>query len=399
MPVNLLRQFLRLESASGIILLAATLLALFCSNSFLSHWYDDFLEIKMVVGIGGFELAKPILLWVNDGLMAIFFLLVGLELKREMLVGRLSSPSKLCLPVFAAIGGIVAPALIYILFNHSDPLERNGWAIPTATDIAFALAVLSLFGRRVPVALKLFLMALAIIDDVGAISIIALFHSKGLSFTSLIVAGFVIVALYVLNRLGVRRLAPFVLLGIVLWVCVLKSGIHATLAGVVLAFAIPLSKNKNQKCHEEVSPLERLEESLHPWVAFLVMPVFAFANAGIPLSGISWDTLTNPVLIGTVAGLFIGKQLGVFFMTWLIIKLRLAAMPEDCGWLDIYAVSLICGIGFTMSLFIGSLAFQDILYYKVQVRLGVILGSLISGVLGGFLLAYSLKRKRRAMSC
>jgi Na+:H+ antiporter, NhaA family len=396
MPVNLLRQFLKLESSSGIVLLIVTALALVCSNSLLSSWYDDFLNINMVIGVGSFEISKPLLLWINDGLMAIFFLLVGLELKREMLIGRLRGLSKLSLPVFAAVGGIVAPALIYIFFNHANKTEMNGWAIPTATDIAFALAVLSIFGRRVPVALKLFLMALAIIDDIGAIVIIGFFHSHSLSVLSLVMAGIVIVALYVLNRKGVRRLTPFVLLGILLWICVVKSGIHATLAGVFLAFAIPLRENKKHKGEEEEAPLENLEEALHPWVAFLVMPVFAFANAGIPLKGIGWDTFTNPVLIGIVAGLFIGKQVGVFFMTWLIIKLRLAHMPEGCGWLDIYAVSLICGIGFTMSLFIGSLAFQDILHYKIQVRLGVIVGSLISGISGALLLAYSLKRKKLA---
>lgn len=390
MPISLIKQFLKLESSSGILLLIVTVLAIVATNSPLAGYYNDFLSVHFSISLGTVGLDKPLLLWINDGLMATFFLLVGLELKREMLQGQLRGISNVILPAVAAIGGIVVPALIYLVFTHQNPIEAKAWAIPTATDIAFALGVLSLFGSRVPLTLKLFLTALAIIDDVGAISIIAIFHSNNLSVLSLSLAAVIIVSMILLNKFRVRSIVPYALLGLILWVCVLKSGVHATLAGVVVGFIIPLNREEGE--HE--SPLEYLEEKMHPWVAYLVMPLFAFANAGVSFSGINIKVLFSPVVLGIVAGLFIGKQLGIFLFSWVLVKLKLAKLPEGCDWLQLYAVSLICGIGFTMSLFIGSLAFSDLMHYQIQVRLGVIIGSLISGVSGGLLLVYALKNKR-----
>lgn len=390
MPISLIRQFLKLESSSGIVLLLVTVLAIICTNSPLASYYNDFISVHFSIKLGEFGLDKPFLLWINDGLMAIFFLLVGLELKREMRQGQLKGLERMALPVVAAVGGIVVPAVIYLAFTHKNPVEASAWAIPTATDIAFALGILSLFGSRVPLSLKLFLTALAIIDDIGAISIIAIFHSGNLSVTSLGLAAVIILTMILLNRFGVRSLVAYIILGLILWLCVLKSGVHATLAGVVLGFMIPLDRKQGE--HE--SPLEYLEEKLHPWVAFLVMPLFAFANAGVSFSGITMAVLLSPVVLGISAGLFIGKQLGIFVFSWALIRLRLARLPEDCSWLHLYSVSLICGIGFTMSLFIGSLAFSDLMQYHLQVRLGVMIGSLISGLLGAFLLACALKKNR-----
>jgi len=385
-----LKKFLSLESASGIMLVIAMILALIAENSFLQVSYDALLQTPVEVRIGKLHLAKPLLLWVNDALMAIFFLLVGLELKREMLIGQLSSPAQIFLPAIAAIGGIIVPALIYIYFNQGDALALKGWAIPAATDIAFALGVLALLGSRMPPALKLFLLALAIIDDIGAIIIIAIFYSGDLSVDSLIVAAVALVALAFLNWRNSMSIALYLTVGLVLWVAVLKSGVHATLAGIVLAFFIPLRGHKDP----EQSPLAQLEHDLHPSVAFIILPVFAFANAGISLQGLSFSTLLEPVPLGIALGLFLGKQIGIFGIVWLTIKAGLARLPEGMNWVQLYGVSVLCGIGFTMSLFISSLAFeQGAITYSTNDRLGILVGSIISAVVGYLLLRFSSKAR------
>lgn len=369
-------KFLQLEAASGLLLIGAAVLALALDNSPLSWLYDRLLAVPMAVQIGALEISKPLLLWINDGLMAVFFLLVGLEIKREVLKGELSSRGKATLPVLAAVGGMVAPALVFLAINQGSPENLRGWAIPAATDIAFALGILRLAGPRVPLSVKIFLTALAIIDDLGAIVIIAAFYTAKLSVVSLGFAALFTAALLVLNRRGVTRFAPYVLVGIALWVCVLKSGVHATLAGVVLAFAIPL-----RSTDDSGSPLERLEHALHPWVAFMVMPVFAFANAGVSLAGISAADLLAPLPLGIAAGLFVGKQVGVLSMTWLGIASGIAERPPGASWLQIYGAALLAGVGFTMSLFIGTLAFADP-ESAAAIRIGVLSGSLVCGVLG-----------------
>jgi NhaA family Na+:H+ antiporter len=387
----MIRRFLQLESASGIILLLAAILAIVCSNSSLSPLYDDFLRVHFSLKLGPFALDKPLLLWINDGLMAIFFLLVGLELKREILDGQLRGLSRIALPFFAALGGIIVPALMYLWFNPYPTEGYIGWAIPTATDIAFALGVLSLFGQRISISLKLFLMALAIIDDIGAILIIAIFHTANLSYLSLALAGLMVLILCLLNITGVRSLTAYLFVGAILWLCVLKSGVHATLAGVILGFAIPLKTSHEQR----QSPLCWLEDKLHPWVAYCVMPVFAFANAGLSLSGITWKTFLSPVPLGIAMGLFVGKQVGIFLFTWAVVALGWAKRPNYSTWLELYGVSLLCGIGFTMSLFIGGLAFRDLIAHHASVRLGVLAGSLVSGISGYLLLAYAIRRRER----
>lgn len=373
-----LREFLRLEAASGILLGAAALLALLLANSPLSGFYNLLLDTPVGVRVGALAVEKPLLLWINDGFMAVFFLLIGLEVRREFLEGELSEPRKIMLPAIAALGGMLVPVAIYLAFNQHDPVSRNGWAIPAATDIAFALGVLSLLGKRVPAALKTFLLTLAIFDDLGAIVVIAVFYTGGLSLLSLGSALVVLAALVLLNRRGVRQLAPYVLLGIALWLCVLKSGVHATLAGVALAFTLPSGKDSTG--HD---PLHATEQALHPWVAYGILPVFAFANAGISLGGIGVAELLAPASLGIVLGLFLGKQAGVFGFCWLGAKLGLVRLSAGIGWRAIYGVSLLCGIGFTMSLFISSLAFEqgtgpDLL----ASRLGILIGSLLSGVAG-----------------
>lgn len=373
------RKFLGPESASGLLLFGATVLALLMANSGLDGIYDSLLKTIATVQFDTFKISKPVLLWINDGLMAIFFLLVGLELKREVLGGSLSSWDRAALPVVAAIGGIVAPAVVYLLINGSNPETQQGWAIPAATDIAFALGVLTLLGDRVPAALKVFLLALAIIDDLGAILIIALFYSEGLSYLALLGVGLGILVLASLNLAGVRRIAPYILVGIAIWVCVLKSGIHATLAGVIVALFVPMGQKQD-------SPLHHLEHMLHPWVSFVILPVFAFANAGVSFAGITWADLIAPLPLGIALGLFLGKQLGVVGASWLAVRLRLCRLPDDISWRSLYGVSLLTGIGFTMSLFIGSLAFEDDLHYATPIRLGVFLGSILSGLLGYLLL-------------
>jgi NhaA family Na+:H+ antiporter len=395
MRFGFISKFLNNDAAGGIILFFMALAALILSNSPFGDFYEKIWLQTVAIRISHFSISQPLLFWVNEGLMTVFFLLVGLELKREFLQGELSSASKIILPSLAALGGMLIPALIYCLVNWHDSDALQGWAVPVATDIAFALGTLSLFGKRVPRALKLFLLALAIFDDVGAIIIIAFFHSRSLSYQSFLLAFVFIFLLWLLNKGGVRRLSPYLVLGLLLWICVLKSGVHATVAGVVLAFFIPLKKYDG----ESASPLVRLEESLLPWVTFFIMPVFALANAGLELSGLSTGILFDSVVVGTVLGLFIGKQVGVCFFTWIVIRLGWAKLPKNTDWLQIYAVAILCGIGFTMSLFLGTLTFQRINpVYLIEVRLGVLIGSLLSGVLGSAMLQLAfMKKNQRAL--
>lgn len=389
-----MQEFLRLEAASGILLIAAMVLALLAANTPLSPAYQSLLEMPVGVQVGRLILNKPFLLWVNDGLMAVFFLLIGLEVKREILQGHLSNPATLVLPGVAALGGMAVPVGIYIAFNRGDAVAMQGWATPAATDIAFALGVLSLFGKRVPVFLKLFLMALAIIDDLGAIIIIAIFHTHDLSMSSLLLSGVALVVLCGLNQMGVVRIAAYMLVGVVLWVSVLKSGVHATLAGVALAFTIPL-RGRGGKGKP---PLLNLEHALHPWVAFGILPLFAFANAGVSLAGYSPARLLDPVPLGTAAGLFLGKQTGVFGFSWLLIKAGLAKLPKKITWMQFYGVSVLTGIGFTMSLFIATLAFieHEGGGYGASAQIGVLVSSLAAALFGYLVLNRSLPAARPA---
>ncbi|GBE35929.1 Na(+)/H(+) antiporter NhaA [bacterium BMS3Bbin07] len=378
--MNIIEEFIEKESTSGILLILATVLALVFSNTSLSVWYESFLHVPVGIHIGTLNLEKSLYLWVNDGLMAIFFLLIGLEVKREIVEGHLSSLSQVALPGIAAVGGMAVPALIYLIFNLNHPIAVNGWAIPTATDIAFALGVLSLLGKRVPVSLKLFLMALAIIDDLGAIIIIAIFYTSKLSMLSIAVAAVSLSILITLNRFGISKKAAYFIVGSVLWVSVLKSGVHATLAGVILAFTIPLNaKGENNK---PVSPAKEIEHDLHFWVAFLILPLFAFVNAGVNVTQISLGQMFGSVPLGIILGLFVGKQLGVFGFSWLAIKYKKAELPKDSNWLQLYGVSVLTGIGFTMSLFISSLAFEDARVFQYTDKLAILIGSFLSGIVG-----------------
>jgi NhaA family Na+:H+ antiporter len=379
MVIDKLKEFLRLESSSGILLLIAALLAMVVVNSAARPLYEALLGTPVEIRIGDFNIAKPLLLWINDGLMAIFFFLIGLEVKREFLAGELSDPSRVVLPIIAAVGGIAIPAAIYASVNWGDPVAMKGWAIPSATDIAFALGVLALLGSRIPQALKLFLMTLAIIDDLGAIIVIAVFYTTELAVSSLIVALIAVVTLFILHRRGVLSLVPYMLVGLVMWAAVLKSGVHATLAGVITAFFIPFRTEPG----ESVTQLEKLEHDLHPTVAYGILPLFAFANAGISFEGVTLASLLHPVPLGIAAGLFIGKQIGVFGFSWLAIKLGMAKLPRDVTWMQLYGVALLSGIGFTMSLFVGSLAFeQGGPDFAIDDRLGILFGSLVSGIMG-----------------
>lgn len=380
----MLDEFIKRESASGILLILATFLALLFSNSFMSPVYEYFLHIPVEIRIGPLELDKSLSHWVSDGLMAIFFLLIGLEVKREILEGHLSSIRQIALPGFAAVGGMVVPAVIYYFFNKDNPVAVDGWAIPTATDIAFALGILSLLGNRVPVSLKVFLMALAIIDDLGAIIIIAVFYTADLSTLSITVAAASLFVLICLNLLGVSKKSAYFIVGAVLWVSVLKSGVHATLAGVALAFTIPITgKDENNRIF---SPLKEIEHGLHFWVAFLILPLFAFVNAGVNVTDISLDQMSGTVPVGIMLGLFLGKQLGVFGFSWLAIKLKLATLPDESNWMQLYGVSILTGIGFTMSLFIVSLAFEDASLFQYTDKLAILLGSFASGIVGYLIL-------------
>jgi len=391
-----LQDFFRLESSSGLVLMVATVLALLAANSPLAPFYAMFLDLPLEIRIGTFGIGKPLLLWINDGLMAVFFFLVGMELKREVVEGHLSSLRRAVLPAFAAMGGMIAPAAFYVALNWGDSAAMKGWAIPTATDIAFALGVLTLLGKRVPAALKVFLLSVAIFDDLGAIIVIALFYTVELSALSLVIAAILIIGLACLNRLYVTRPAAYLLLGIPMWVAVLKSGVHATLAGVVLAMFIPLRiPEKSPEPKKPESLLQHLEHTLHPWVAFGVLPVFAFANAGIPITGLSINDMLHPVPLGIVTGLFLGKQAGVLVMCYLAIRLGIASLPEGVSWRQLHGTALLCGIGFTMSLFIASLAFeQGATAFLGLDRLGILIGSLVSGVSGYVVLRFSLGSKK-----
>lgn len=393
MRLSFINRFLHSEAAGGIILFFMALAALILCNTPWGDFYEKIWLQTIAIRVSHFSISQPLLFWVNEGLMTLFFLLVGLELKREFLEGELASASKIILPGLAALGGMLIPALIYCFVNWHDAQALQGWAVPVATDIAFALGTLSLFGKRVPLALKLFLLALAIFDDVGAIIIIALFHSQSLSYLSFLLALGFIFLLWLMNKGGVRRLSPYLVCGLVLWICVLQSGVHATVAGVVLAFFIPL-KPRGKASTE--SPLHRLEKSLQPWVAFFIMPLFALANAGLELDGLTSDILFDSVVLGTALGLFIGKQIGVCFFTWAVIKLGWAKLPKNTDWLQIYAVAILCGIGFTMSLFLGTLTFQRINPdYLIEVRLGVLIGSLLSGLMGSAMLQLAFMKKKQ----
>jgi len=370
---------LKVESAGGILLMIAAVLAMIAANTPLHTYYDALIDMPVAVQVGPLEIAKPLLLWINDGLMAVFFFLVGLELKRELLEGELSNPSAIALPAIGAVGGMAIPALIYVIFNLDNPEAISGWAIPAATDIAFSLGILSLLGKRVPVALKIFLVSLAIFDDIGAIIIIALFYTSELSMTALVTAGLCITALFTISRRGVTSLPPYLFIGLVMWIAVLKSGVHATLAGVVLAFFIPI-----KVCKETgLSPLKHMEHELHGVVAFAILPIFAFANAGVTFTGLTVNSFLHSVPMGIAAGLFIGKQVGILGLCWLSVKIGLVKMPESLNFKSLYGVALLCGVGFTMSLFVGSLAFEGSDVNRLfDERLGIIIGSLLSGVAG-----------------
>jgi NhaA family Na+:H+ antiporter len=376
--VNRLKAFIDSEAASAVPLLAATVLALALANSPLAGPIEAALDTRLGISWRFVELSKPLLLWINDGLMAIFFLLVGLEIKREVVEGELSQPSQVALPIAGALGGMIVPGVIYAALNWRDPLALGGWAIPTATDIAFSLGVLAALGSRVPLALKVFLTTLAIVDDLGAIVIIAAFYTDQLSLMALAFAALFIAGLAILNLAGVRRLAPYLVLGTALWLSVLKSGVHATLAGVVLALFIPL---KGAGEADAARPAIWLEHVIKPWSAWVIMPVFAFANAGLSLAGLSLSSLLQPVSLGIVAGLFLGKQIGILLGAGLLIALGIAAMPTGGSWRRLHGVAILGGVGFTMSLFIGTLAFDDGAQ-QAQVRLGVLAGSLLSAAAG-----------------
>ncbi|MEX0943674.1 MAG: Na+/H+ antiporter NhaA [Pseudomonadales bacterium] len=383
--------FLKHEQAAGIMLIGASIIAILLANSAFDQYYQLLIDTRVMVAVGAFEIAKPLLLWVNDGLMAVFFLLVGLELKREVVDGELSEVRKVILPALGGIGGMAVPAAIYVYLNFDDPVAIQGWAIPAATDIAFALGILTLLGSRVPASLKIFLTSLAIFDDIGAIVIIALFYTSHISLAALIVAAICLSLLFYLNRRGVLETSPYIVIGAVMWAALLKSGVHATLAGILLAMFIPIRSARAPG----VSPLKDLEHNLHAVVAFFILPVFAFCNAGINFTGIGIEAITHPVPFGIALGLFFGKQLGVFGLCWLGVKAGLAKLPEDISWLSLYGVAVLCGVGFTMSLFISSLAFQETgVNTMVDERLGIIIGSVLSGVVGFLIIKFSLRKQK-----
>ncbi len=385
--------FMKLESAGGVLLLLAAIVAMFIANSPVSDFYDSLLNTTVAVQVGALAINKPLLLWVNDGLMAVFFFLIGLEIKREVMEGELSSFSQVVLPAMGALGGMIVPAAIYAWLNWGDSVALDGWAIPVATDIAFALALLGVFGSRVPTALKVFLLTLAILDDLAAILIIALFYSGDLSYSALLTGLAAVFVAVMMNRMGVTRTSSYILLGVVLWIAVLKSGVHATLAGVLIAFCIPMRDEHGK------SPLRDLEHDLHGPVVFAILPIFAFANAGLSLTGISIDDLTHPVTMGVVAGLLIGKPLGILLFVGLGLSLRFAQLPKDVDWRQLLGVAFACGIGFTMSLFIAGLAFEhgsgD--YYSGD-RLGILVGSVLSALAAYILLHLSLPRITRTVN-
>tara|TARA_R100001377_G_scaffold84920_1_gene69619 strand:+ start:679 stop:1869 length:1191 start_codon:yes stop_codon:yes gene_type:complete len=388
-----INNFFRMESASGILLMFAAALAMILANSPLDVWYALIIDTPVQVSLGELVVAKPLLLWINDGLMAIFFFLVGLELKREVMEGELSDMRKVVLPGFGAIGGMLFPAAIYLFINRGDDAATSGWAIPAATDIAFALGILSLLGSRVPISVKIFLTSLAIFDDIGAIIIIAAFYTAQISLLSLLIAGVCIPILFALNRAGVTSRSIYRMVGIVMWVAMLKSGVHATLTGVILALFIPM----RDKADPDARPLQEWEYDLHTLVAFVILPVFAFANAGISLAGVGLEQVMHGVPLGITLGLFLGKQIGVFSMCWIAIKLKLTDMPEGMNWVSMYGTGILCGIGFTMSLFIGSLAFESTGVDRIfDERLGILIGSLLSGIVGYLLLRYNMNKEAKS---
>ncbi|MGE0485571.1 MAG: Na+/H+ antiporter NhaA [Gammaproteobacteria bacterium] len=389
MVVSLLREFLRLEAASGLVLMIAALAALVISNTPLAPYYERLLDVRFAVLVDGQGIDKPLLLWINDGLMAVFFLLIGLELKREVREGELSERSQVVLPAIGAAGGFVVPVLVFLLFNHGDATAVQAWAVPAATDIAFALGVLAMLGSRVPLSLRLFLTSLAIFDDLAAIIVIALFYTSDLSLFALGLAALGTAVLVALNRAGVRGITPYALVGLFIWVAVLKSGVHATLAGVVVGLAIPLARDDAGH-----APLVWLEHALHPWVAYGVLPLFAFANAGVPLLGLSADMLIAGLPLGIALGLFAGKQVGVFVACGVAIRAGFARLPEGVDWPAFYAVCVLAGVGFTMSLFIGGLAFEHGAFnHLAATRVGVLAGSVASAVLGAALLLWATRER------
>ena len=382
------RWFFKLEAASGILLLISAIIALYISNSNFSDLYFNVLKEYLFIGINDIGLKLSVLHWINDALMAIFFFFVTLEIKREFLQGELSSIKQAMLPIIGAVGGMLIPALIYIVINFKTPTTLNGWAIPSATDIAFSIGILSLLGSRVPISLKVFLTALAIIDDLGAIVIIAFFYTGNLSIKYLLLMFVTFIFLLILNKFSVRKFFPYLVLGLFLWFFTHESGIHATIAGVLLAAVIPHRKKEN-----DFSLLIKIEHAISPYVAYFIMPLFAFANAGVSLEGLSFNSLLQPVPLGILLGLFVGKQLGVFVFSYASIKLGLAKLPNNSNWISFYAVGVLTGIGFTMSLFVGNLAFVNNMEYMDGVKIGVLSGSLLSTIVGYLLLLISSKKK------
>ena len=382
--------FFKLEAASGLILLIAAILALIISNSNFSSLYFETLEQYLFIGINNFGIKLSVLHWINDGLMAIFFFFVTLEIKREFLQGELSNIKQALLPIIGAVGGMLVPALFYIYINIDDPTTLNGWAIPSATDIAFSLGVLSLLGSRVPISLKVFLTALAIIDDLGAILIIAIFYSGDLSIKYLLLMLVATIALIIINKFNIRKFTPYLVIGLLLWDFTHNSGIHATIAGVLMAMSIP-----HRKKEKDFSLLIKVEHAISPYVAFGIMPLFAFANAGVSLDGLSFSSMFDKVPLGIILGLFFGKQIGVFLFSYISIKLKIASMPSNANWMNFYAVGVLTGIGFTMSLFVGNLAFAENLQYIDGVKIGVLTGSLLSTLTGYFLLLFSKKANEK----
>ena len=387
---SFITEFFKWKSAGGVLLIVSALMAMVFANTPLKIYYQLLLSTPVEVRVGSLELAKPLLLWINDGLMAVFFFLVGLELKRELLEGELADKRNIILPGVGAIGGMLVPALIYLYFNYDDPVAAQGWAIPAATDIAFALGVLTLLGPRVPLSIKIFLTSLAIFDDIGAILIIAFFYTSKISLSALLIVGLCLPILAFLNKRNIIATSPYIFIGAIMWVATIKSGVHATLAGVLLAMFIPM----RCKTDENFSPLKNLEHDLHAAVVFFILPMFAFANAGIDFSSVGADALFHDVSVGITLGLFFGKQFGIFGICWLFIKLKIASLPQGMDWARLYGTAALCGIGFTMSLFVGSLAFEETgVNLLFDERLGIILGSLISGLAGYFILRMSLDKE------
>jgi NhaA family Na+:H+ antiporter len=388
-----LSSFFKLESAGGITLMLAAVFAMILANSPYQNYYDLLISTPVEIRVGALHIAKPLLLWINDGLMAIFFFLVGLELKRELIEGELADKCNIILPGVGAIGGMAAPALIYTFFNIGDTIAMKGWAIPAATDIAFALGILMLLGARVPISIKMFLTSLAIFDDMGAILIIAVFYTDNISVTALLIVAACLPLLVVFNKRGVESKTAFILIGIIMWVAMLKSGIHATLAGVIVAMFVPMKSRPDSN----YSPLKSMEHDLHFAVAFFILPIFAFANAGISFTGIGSVQVMHSVPLGIALGLFLGKQVGVFGLCWLAIKLNWTRLPNGMSWSGLYGTAVLCGVGFTMSLFIGSLAFDETVMNQLfDQRIGIILGSLVSGIVGFAVLNHCLPAKRCA---